>query len=105
MLSALIVLLFVFGALFGPWIAPYDPFNPAQLNLMDGFTPPMSEGFSGNLYVLGTDDQGRDVFSTILYGARISLFVGFCAVIHDILQGSSLGCLDGYGCGCAVNRI
>lgn len=96
MLSALIVLLFVFGALFGPWIAPYDPFNPAQLNLMDGFTPPMSEGFSGNLYVLGTDDQGRDVFSTILYGARISLFVGFCAVILAMVLGISLGLLAGY---------
>lgn len=63
---------------------------------MDGFTPPMGEAFSGNLYLLGTDDQGRDVFSTILYGARISLFVGFCAVLFAMVLGISLGLLAGY---------
>ena len=89
--SALIVLAFVLGALFAPWIAPHNPFNPAELNLMDGFTPPMGEAFSGNTYLLGTDDQGRDVLSTILYGARISLFVGFCAVLFAMVLGIGLG--------------
>ena len=94
--SALIVLAFVLGALFAPWIAPHNPFNPAELNLMDGFTPPMGEAFSGNTYLLGTDDQGRDVLSTILYGARISLFVGFCAVLFAMVLGIGLGLLAGY---------
>src|SRR5699024_1648754 len=96
MLSALVVLLFFLGALFAPWVGPYDPFNPAQLNLMDGFTPPMGQAFSGNVYMLGTDVQGRDVFSAILYGARISLFVGFCAVLFAMVVGISLGLLAGY---------
>ncbi|MDF2096887.1 ABC transporter permease [Aquibaculum arenosum] len=95
-ISALIVLLFFLGALFAPWIAPYNPFDPASLNLMDGFTPPMGEAFSGNSYLLGTDDQGRDVLSAILYGARISLFVGFCAVLFAMVLGISLGLLAGY---------
>src|SRR5690606_39892248 len=93
--SALIVLIFVVGALFAPWIAPHNPFNPAELNLMDGFTPPMGEAFSGNLYLLGTDDQGRDVFSTILYGARISLFVGFGAVLFATSCGIGWGAWAG----------
>jgi len=94
--SGLVVLLFFLGALLAPWIAPYNPFNPASLILMDGFTPPMGEAISGNTYLLGTDDQGRDVFSAILYGARISLFVGFCAVLFAMVLGISLGLLAGY---------
>ncbi|WP_366555016.1 ABC transporter permease [Aquibaculum sediminis] len=96
MVSGLVVLLFFLGALFAPWIAPYNPFDPSSLNLMDGFTPPMGEAFSGNNYLLGTDDQGRDVLSAILYGARISLFVGFCAVLFAMILGISLGLLAGY---------
>ena len=95
-ISAVIVLMFFLGALFAPWIAPYNPFDPSSLNLMDGFTPPMGEAFSGNSYLLGTDDQGRDVLSAILYGARISLFVGFCAVLFAMVLGISLGLLAGY---------
>ena len=59
-----------------PWIAPYNPFSPSSLNLMDGFTPPNSESMMGNYFLMGSDHQGRDVFSTILYGSRVSLFVG-----------------------------
>jgi len=94
--SALVVLVFFLGALLAPWVAPYNPFNPASLILMDGFTPPMGDALSGNTYLLGTDDQGRDVFSAILYGARISLFVGFCAVLFAMVLGISLGLLAGY---------
>ncbi|HCO53650.1 MAG TPA: ABC transporter permease, partial [Pelagibacterium sp.] len=64
------------AAIFAPFIAPYDPFNPRTLNLMNGFTPPMSESFSGSYFLLGSDHQGRDVFSAILYGSRVSLMVG-----------------------------
>jgi peptide/nickel transport system permease protein len=95
--AAAVSLLIILAAIFAPWIAPHDPFNPATLNLMDGFTPPMEQNqFTGNTYWLGTDNQGRDVFSTILYGARISLFVGFMAVAFAMVLGITLGLIAGY---------
>ncbi|MFU8897973.1 MAG: ABC transporter permease [Roseinatronobacter sp.] len=95
--AAAVSLLIILAAIFAPWIAPHDPFNPATLNLMDGFTPPMEPNqFTGNTYWLGTDNQGRDVFSTILYGARISLFVGFMAVAFAMVLGITLGLIAGY---------
>jgi len=79
--ATVVALIIILGAVFAPWIAPYNPFDSASLNLMDGFTPPgVPNQFTGNTYLMGTDNQGRDIFSTILYGARISLFVGFAAV-------------------------
>ena len=64
---------------------------------MNGFTAPMTENaFTGQTFFLGTDDQGRDVFSTILYGLRISLFVGFAAVLLAMAMGVTLGLLAGY---------
>ena len=95
--AALVSLVIILAAIFAPWLAPHDPFNPATLNLMDGFTPPMEPNqFTGNVYWLGTDNQGRDVFSTILYGARISLFVGFMAVLFAMVLGITLGLIAGY---------
>ncbi len=95
--AALVSLVIILAAVLAPWIAPHDPFNPASLNLMDGFTPPMEpNAFTGNVYWLGTDNQGRDVFSTILYGARISLFVGFMAVLFAMVLGITLGLIAGY---------
>ena len=95
--AAAVALVMILSAVLAPWIAPHDPFNPATLNLMDGFTPPMTENaFSGNLYWLGTDNQGRDIFSTILYGARISLFVGFSAVVFAMVLGIALGLVAGW---------
>ncbi len=97
MLSLLVVVLLVLAALLAPLIAPHDPFNPATLNLMNGFTPPgEANAFTGDFFLLGTDDQGRDVFSTILYGMRISLFVGFSAVLLAMVLGVILGLLAGY---------
>lgn len=96
-ISALVVGLIVFAAVFAPLIAPHDPFDPASLNLMDGFSRPMTPNeFTGNLYWLGADDQGRDVFSAILYGSRISLFVGFAAVLLSAAMGVGLGLVAGY---------
>ncbi|WP_022729692.1 ABC transporter permease [Fodinicurvata sediminis] len=95
-LSAIITLLFFLAAIFAPLIAPYTPFHAGSLHLMDGFTPPFEEGMSGNFYVFGTDDQGRDVFSAIIYGARISLLVGFCAVLFAMVLGVTLGLIAGY---------
>ncbi|MFK7870252.1 MAG: ABC transporter permease [Roseobacter sp.] len=95
--SAAMVLLMVCAALFAPLIAPYNPFDPASLNLMNGFSSPMEpNAFTGDVFWLGTDDQGRDVFSTILYGMRISLFVGAAAVLFAMVLGITLGLVAGY---------
>ena len=98
--ATLTALTLVLIAVLAPWIAPYDPFNPATLNLMDGFTPPASESaFTGNWFLMGTDNQGRDVLSTIMYGSRISLFVGVSATLLAILIGVSAGLAAGYAGG------
>jgi peptide/nickel transport system permease protein len=95
--SFVVVMLMMLGALFAPLIAPHDPFNPATLNLMNGFTPPgQANQFTGAFFLLGTDDQGRDVFSTILYGMQISLFVGLSAVLLAMVIGVALGLMAGY---------
>lgn len=95
--SAFVVLVLVLAAVFAPLIAPTNPFDPATLNLMNGFTPPMEpNAFTGQTFMFGTDDQGRDVFSTILYGMRISLFVGLAAVLFAMVLGITLGLISGY---------
>jgi peptide/nickel transport system permease protein len=82
---------------FAPWIAPTNPHDPASLDLMNGFTPPMEENaFTGETFWLGTDNQGRDMFSAILYGLRISLFVGFAAVLFAMVLGITAGLIAGY---------
>ncbi|MEL6127114.1 MAG: ABC transporter permease [Pseudomonadota bacterium] len=95
--SFVVVCIMVLSAVFAPLIAPYDPFDPGSLNLMNGFSAPMQpNAFTGESFWLGTDDQGRDVFSTILYGMRISLFVGFAAVLFAMVLGITLGLIAGY---------
>ncbi|WP_133489754.1 ABC transporter permease [Aliiroseovarius marinus] len=95
--SAIVSIVLILSAVFAPFIAPYNPFDPTSLNLMNGFTPPMEpNAFTGETFLMGTDDQGRDVFSTILYGMRISLFVGFAAVLFAVVLGILLGLLAGY---------
>ncbi len=96
MLAAFVTIVLVLAAVFAPLIAPYDPFRPGSLNLMDGFTAPMEESMMGNYFLLGSDHQGRDVFSTILYGSRVSLFVGVSATLFAMTLGVSLGLLSGY---------
>lgn len=97
MVSFAVVCLLAFSAIFAPLIAPTNPFDPASLNLMNGFTPPMEpNAFTQESFFLGTDDQGRDVFSTILYGMRISLFVGVSAVLFAMVLGIFLGLISGY---------
>jgi peptide/nickel transport system permease protein len=95
-LAAFLTLVCVGGALFAPWVAPHNPFDSASLNLSDGFTPPAWTEKGSSRYLLGTDDQGRDVLSTIMYGARISLGVGLAAVLFSATLGVSLGLLSGY---------
>ena len=97
MVSFAVTLVLVSSALFAPLIAPHNPFDPASLNLMNGFSAPgVPNAFTGEEFILGTDDQGRDVFSTILYGMRISLFVGFAAVTFALVLGVTLGLIAGY---------
>jgi peptide/nickel transport system permease protein len=98
--ATVVALLLILMAVFAPLIAPYDPFNPASLNLMDGFTPPASQSaFSDNWFLMGTDNQGRDVLSTIIYGSRVSLFVGFMATLFALVLGMGLGLAAGYNGG------
>lgn len=95
--AAALTIMFMLAALLAPLISPHNPFDPATLNLMEGFTPPMQRNeFTGNLYWLGTDAQGRDIFSAILYGARISLLVAFAAVSFAAVLGILLGLVAGY---------
>jgi peptide/nickel transport system permease protein len=95
--ASILVAVIVLAAALAPWITPQNPFDLSGLNLMDGFTPPMSESrFSGTWYLLGTDGQGRDMYSAVLYGARISLFVGIMAVAFAAVLGVGLGLLAGY---------
>jgi len=97
MVSLLVVALMVLSAVFANFIAPTNPFDPASLNLMNGFTPPMEANmFTGEKFLLGTDDQGRDLFSAILYGLRVSLFVGMMAVGLAMVLGVLLGLIAGY---------
>jgi peptide/nickel transport system permease protein len=99
-LATVTALTLILIAVLAPWIAPYDPFNPASLNLMDGFTPPASQGpFSDNWFLMGADNQGRDVLSTIMYGSRVSLFVGFMATLFAMTMGVGLGLTAGYNGG------
>jgi peptide/nickel transport system permease protein len=99
--SAAVAAICIFGAAFSHLIAPHNPFDLASLSLMDSFKPPIFSGPVGGVdpdwsYPLGTDDQGRDVLSGIMYGAQISLIVGACAIVFAAVVGISVGLLAGY---------
>jgi peptide/nickel transport system permease protein len=95
--SLVLVLAFVLASLFAPWLAPQNPFDPAQLDLMDGLTAPMTANeITGRTYWLGTDPQGRDMLSALLYGSRVSLLVGFASVLFSMTIGVAAGLLAGY---------
>jgi peptide/nickel transport system permease protein len=96
MVAAALTLICVGAALLAPWASPQDPFDMASLNLSDAFTPPAWDEKGTGHYPLGTDNQGRDILSTIMHGARISLGVGLAAVLFALLLGVSLGLLAGY---------
>ena len=98
-LSALILLICMLTAIFAPWVAPHDPFNLAGLNLMDSLKPPAFLPDGDISFPLGTDEQGRDMLSGMMYGARISLFVGALAVVLALVVGISAGLVAGYAGG------
>ena len=95
-LSAIVTVLFFIGAGFAPWLAPHNPFDPSSLDLMEASTPPAWLEDGTAKFLLGTDDQGRDILSTIMFGSRVSLIVGFSAVLFSVLIGVSAGLLAGY---------
>ncbi len=96
MAAALVALFCLVCAVFAPWIAPHDPFDLSTVDLMDSRLPPAwSEGGSTK-FLLGTDDQGRDLLSAIMYGARISMLVGFASVLVSMVIGIALGLLAGF---------
>jgi peptide/nickel transport system permease protein len=85
------------AALLAPLLAPQDPFNPAVLNLMEGLTPPgVPNEFTNKSFLFGTDPQGRDMYSAVLYGTRVSLLVGAASVVFSAGLGVVLGLMAGY---------
>tara|TARA_B110000091_G_scaffold172567_1_gene185923 strand:- start:763 stop:1698 length:936 start_codon:yes stop_codon:yes gene_type:complete len=96
MIAALITFLIFASALSAPIISPHNPFDLASLSLMDSLLPPAWSAEGDPNYLLGTDDQGRDVLSTILYGSRISLAVGLVSVAFAAVLGITLGLIAGY---------
>lgn len=94
--SALLALLCLSAALFAPWLAPHDPFDLGTLDLADSLLPPAWADGGDARHWLGTDDQGRDILSALMYGARISLAVGGVSVLLSLLIGVSLGLFAGF---------
>ena len=84
------------AALFASQVSPQNPYDLAKLDLLDGTLPPLSRASTGMTYLLGTDEQGRDMFSGILYGLRISLTVGIVSTIVAFALGASLGLIAAY---------
>jgi peptide/nickel transport system permease protein len=97
--SAAIALILVIAAVFAPLLAPHNPMDVASLSLLDSFKPPIGYPDADWSNLLGTDNQGRDVLSAILYGMRISLMAGIFSVLLAIVVGVALGLLAGYAGG------
>ena len=89
-----VAVLLIFSATFAGWVAPHNPFDLATINLLDASKPPAWAAEGERKFIFGTDDQGRDVYSAILYGMRISLAIGVASVILSVILGVGLG-LDG----------
>jgi peptide/nickel transport system permease protein len=95
--SFLVFSIFVIGALAAPLLAPFDPYDPLQIDIMDSEIPPVwQDGESDERFLLGTDAQGRDLLSAILYGTRISLTIGIVAVFLQAVIGVTIGLVSGY---------
>lgn len=95
MVAGAVTLACLLIAIFAPWVAPYNPFDPAQVSLWDGKLPPSFAGGDAR-FLLGTDDQGRDLLSTMIYGGRLSIIIGLAAVAFGMTLGVGLGVLAGY---------
>jgi len=94
--AALIAILCIGGAALSPWIAPSNPYDIASLDIMDSLIPPVWSEASDERFLIGTDDQGRDLLSAILYGTRLSLLVGLLSISFASVLGVTVGLLAGY---------
>lgn len=94
--SAFVIGAYVLAAIFAPFVAPHNPFDPASLHLSEAFMPPVWLSGGSMKFLLGTDGQGRDILSSMIYGARVSLIVGMCAVVLAMVVGVVLGLFAGY---------
>jgi peptide/nickel transport system permease protein len=94
--AAVVTGIFVLSAVFAPWIAPHDPYDLTTLSLLDAFAPPVWFEDGTWDFMLGTDDQGRGMLSAIIYGARLSLWVGVVSVLFSGIFGVALGLISGY---------
>lgn len=104
MLATAITLFAILVTFAAPWVSPFNPFDPAQVSLWDGKLPPAWIEGGQPQYLLGTDNQGRDLLSTMLYGGRLSIIVGLTAVLLGMVLGASLGVISGY-MGGAVDAV
>lgn len=96
MLAAVIALLCIGGAILSPWVASTNPYDIASLDILDSLIPPFWSEQGDQRFLIGTDDQGRDLLSAILYGTRLSLLVGFLAIVFASMLGVSVGLAAGY---------
>ena len=95
-ISTIVFLIILFCSAFAELVAPYNPFDPASISLLDAFIPPVwTDGGDPN-FLLGTDQQGRDMLSTMIYGSRISLIVGFASILFAMFLGTFLGVTSGF---------
>ncbi len=96
MVAAVLAAICILGAFLSPVIAPHDPYDLTKISLTDSILPPAWSAEGKSEYLLGTDQQGRDILSTIMYGGRISLVVAMSAVAMSIVMGVGLGLIAGY---------
>lgn len=96
MAAAAVAFVCIFCSVFAGWVAPHNPFDLSTLELSDARLPPAWDALGSAKYLLGTDDQGRDILSALMFGARISLAVGFASVALSVLIGATLGLLAGF---------
>lgn len=97
--ATIMTFLLFLGAFGAPWLAPHNPFDLASINLLDALLPPVWEADGQATYPLGTDSQGRDLFSSLMYGTRISLLIGVASVALAMVVGITLGLIAGYAGG------
>ena len=98
-IASLTIVVGMLAATFAPWVAPHNPFDLKTLNLLDAFTPPAFLDKGSRTYLLGTDDQRRDVLSAIIFGSRMSLVIGLLATTLATVFGVSMGLISGYAGG------
>ena len=98
-IATVLLVVFLVAAFGARWVAPHDPFDLASIELLDALLPPAWEDNGSTRYLLGTDSQGRDLLSGIMYGTRVSLLIGLAAVALSMIVGIALGLLAGYAGG------